>query len=148
MIKGIRSIVFTDYDRGSLQLLEVNAKANCNITTCNYEVKYLEWGHHPEETSYYNLILGTDLLYSIDIVEPLFQTVAYYLRQSEKSYEGRKALFLLASSFDIGKDIENKVQESIQRFNIVSREIVPLDLTQQSPICRIQYFTLETISSL
>lgn len=95
-------VVLTDYDHGCLELLNINIMNNsCQI---NSRAQFLEWGgnirevvkdHHGDSL----LLIGSDLLYSTEVVRPLFVSVSHLL----KYHEGLKRQFLLASSFDVGE---------------------------------------------
>ena len=96
-LEGVKHVVWTDYDHGSLQLIEENVNENCSIS-CH--VHFLEWGK-PIETAVriandypadgFKLVVGSDLIYCKEVIEPLFQSVAEVLHR-----EGR---FILVSSF-------------------------------------------------
>lgn len=83
------TIVLTDYDPGSLKLLEENCQLNryhCDDQTSSsgthISVTPLQWGQSvPEELhDCVDLVIGSDLLYCVDIVSPLFSTVNSMLR--------------------------------------------------------------------
>ena len=76
-----------------MKVLEENIEKN-NVK-CVCEAKYLKWGEILKDLTIFDLIVGSDLLYSEDIVVPLFTTVSQLL--------GRHSKFLLVSSFDIGQ---------------------------------------------
>lgn len=101
-INNRSKVILTDYDPGCIQLLTNNIiKNNCEN---NCQVEYLKWGdsisHLPINNEYEKiLLLGSDLLYCLDVVEPLFHTVSQLLN----SITSKNGLFLLASSFDVGE---------------------------------------------
>jgi predicted nicotinamide N-methyase len=96
-LNGVEAVVWTDYDRGSLQLITENTASNCS---CRCFVHFLEWGvpidaetkaqnKHPD--SGFRLIIGSDLIYCKEVIVPLFKTVADTL--------SRDGVFVLTSSF-------------------------------------------------
>jgi predicted nicotinamide N-methyase len=125
---SIRHLVFSDYDRGTLSLIEDSVELNkarlsrslASITTSN-----LEWGKvaHSlslsppnvrqfsacsEENTFrfstdsrFSLIVGTDLIYCKDVVLPLFSTVKHFLAAANHKHE-RQSRFVLVTSFVLG----------------------------------------------
>jgi predicted nicotinamide N-methyase len=94
---NINTIILTDYDHGTLQLLHENVITNnfrykdINIIDNNnihyidnddsikkkFIIDYLEWGKDiPKWDKYINIIIGADLLYCSDVVEPLIKTIS------------------------------------------------------------------------
>lgn len=95
---NVMSVVWTDYDRGSLQLIAENTVLNCS---CQCFVHFLEWGklidaETKDDNGYphdgFELVIGSDLIYCREVIEPLFRTVAETLCK-------RDGLFILVSSF-------------------------------------------------
>lgn len=74
------------------------------------------------------LLIGADLLYCVEIVDPLMRTVAQML--------ARGGRFILCSSFDVGEAIEEVMRHCTALYKLHSKEIVPL--TESS--MRIQFF--------
>jgi predicted nicotinamide N-methyase len=110
---GVKALVLTDYDFGSISLLRENCKLNNLLSNEHMVTKvcFLEWGNlesssdcHPScaegscEGVGFGLILGTDLLYCKEVVFPLLKSVSSLL---ERSIPG--GLFILVSSFDVGE---------------------------------------------
>lgn len=92
-LPGVKYIAFSDYDSGCLRLIEENARINCKIP---YDVEFLQWGSKSSlKTHSFDLIVGSDLIYSKDIVLPLFKSVQEYICLGCRFY--------LISSFDIGE---------------------------------------------
>lgn len=96
-LDGVENVVWTDYDHGSLQLIQENIDENCSIHS---HVHFLEWGklidpsvreenEYPEDN--FKLVIGTDLIYCKEVIQPLFKTVGDILHK-----EGQ---FVLVSSF-------------------------------------------------
>ena len=123
-ITGARNLVLSDYDIGSLKLLRDNFDLNYtnHIDNISFIFENVPWGtpipssisdmiklsskgnSSCMDTTNDLLLLGTDLIYSYDIVEPLFSTVSQLLRLVAKtSGVMTKGCFMLVSSFDIGE---------------------------------------------
>lgn len=109
-LPDVKEVVFTDYDYGTLTLIEesiqLNQVHNGDGNSIHQIVDFLEWGNFqfdpakrtceiPWMNEKFKLIVGTDLIYSKDVVEPLFQTASYFLEQNGK--------FVLTSSFPLGQ---------------------------------------------
>jgi methyltransferase-like protein 6 len=118
MLPGTKRAVLTDYDRGALTLIEENIslnkrqESNSSMSNCcDIKAEFLEWGDDAsgrnvmralaEVETPFELVIGTDLLYSKDIVEPLFKSAKQLLASNNDMQEDR--LFILTSSFDPGK---------------------------------------------
>jgi predicted nicotinamide N-methyase len=102
MLEGVNSVIFTDYDHGSIDLINESIVLNCGENHGHF-VHLLEWGKpiskdirtqfaYPE--SGFKLIIGTDLLYCIEVVLPLFSTVNDLLLQNG-------GVFMLTTSFHL-----------------------------------------------
>ena len=100
-LKGVERVVWTDYDHGSLQLLEENSQENC---TCKSFVHFLEWGKSIDaevrsDNEYpdggFRLVVGTDLIYCKEVIEPLFHTVNDVMH--------KEGVFVLVSSFSLNE---------------------------------------------
>lgn len=92
-------VVLTDYDPGTLTLIEDSASLNGVEGKCS--AQFLEWGNTSDpavllEPGSFDFAIGADLIYSKDVVAPLFKSVKYYL----DSVAGR---FLLVTSFALGE---------------------------------------------
>lgn len=99
-LPGVRHVVWTDYDRGSLQLISENVDDNCSFGS--YHTHFLEWGKPigkdiQQENCYpddgFKLVVGSDLIYCKEVIEPLFRTVAEVLHKD--------GVFVLVSSFSL-----------------------------------------------
>jgi predicted nicotinamide N-methyase len=102
-LPGVELVVWTDYDPGSLQLITENTEENCSYT-CKCRVHFLEWGKPIDaetrrENCYpangFRLVVGSDLIYCKDVIEPLFRTVAETLHG--------EGIFVLVSSFQLNE---------------------------------------------
>jgi len=143
---GIEYVLMTDYDPGAIEIIRSNVNMNKQDKDINYHVEMLEWGSgipsgivkalslvEPTGALHSMLVLGTDLLYSVDIVAPLIKTVNGFLLLARES----KGLFVLVSSFDIGENIQTQFNHCVNSAGLVVDEIVPLDVAQN--VCRVQY---------
>lgn len=156
-LPGAKRVVLTDYDHGSLQLLQENAELNSAVNdTCEVSIEFLEWGKtlvsddkgcvscvscHKFDGNCemigtklvtFSLVIGTDLLYCNEIVEPLFSSVKMLMCRAKSS------CFVLVSSFDPGEDIESAIIVFCNKIGLMMEEIVKLDEARK--ICRVQYF--------
>ena len=105
-LPGVKEVVFTDYDYGTLNLIKESVQLNgSSIDPGKATVDFLEWGNFEFEpdkrittsewnTQRYSLVVGTDLIYSKDVVLPLFRTVDFFLKED--------GIFILTSSFPLG----------------------------------------------
>ena len=108
--KAVGSITFTDHDPGCLQLIQENIDLNFSVADrTNKRVHLLAWGtdafNSEENLSFrqcvipsggFSLIVGSDLIYCIEVVRLLFETVHLCLKPME-------GLFILATSFKLGE---------------------------------------------
>ena len=96
--------ILTDYDPGSMNILEENIVENRVLGDPYSVTENLEWGAPLSSSlithvSYYgktSLVIGADLLYCTSVVKPLFTTVNDILNL-------KPGIFILASSFDVGQ---------------------------------------------
>lgn len=104
-MKGVQSVIMTDYDLGSLQLISENIQLNGNDDNISSHVisssHYLEWGAPISPTIQqlplfppqgFRLVVGADLVYSKDVIPALLRTVRSLLHES-------LGVFVLVSSF-------------------------------------------------
>lgn len=93
-----KRVLMTDYDPGSLSLIQDNILLNEveDIARC----LPLEWGNGLAEPWQHSdiLMIGSDLIYSRDVVEPLFRAVRSYM---DACLDG--GAFYLATSFELGE---------------------------------------------
>jgi predicted nicotinamide N-methyase len=99
-----QQVVLTDYDPGCLDLLKINIQTNNCQDNCR--AQFLQWGGENLQEVLLGsqgrddvLLIGSDLLYCKEVVEPLFRTISQLLMHRE----GIRGHFLLASSFDVGE---------------------------------------------
>jgi predicted nicotinamide N-methyase len=79
-------VVLTDGDTNTLQALRQNVALNTesNVPSSIIQCKQLRWGKHLDEfasscISKYQVIIGSDVVYAQDQLEPLFDTVSNLL---------------------------------------------------------------------
>jgi len=103
-MEGVQSVIMTDYDLGSLQLISENIQLNGNSDSSSRAISsshYLEWGApippaiqqlplFPPDG--FRLVVGADLVYSKDVIPALLRTVHSLLHKS-------LGVFILVSSF-------------------------------------------------
>ena len=140
-LPNTRTVVFTDYDPGSCKLLRENIEVNeTTSSSSSCVVEDLTWGDDDKVKALlhkyggnFHLILGSDLIYSKDVIKPLLHTVSSALSTG--------GIFVLASSFDIGN-------ESNSHFNVVAKEL-GLTIANIAPLsensCKLQYITKESM---
>jgi 2-polyprenyl-3-methyl-5-hydroxy-6-metoxy-1,4-benzoquinol methylase len=69
-------VTITDYEEDALELLRINAELN-GLT--NVSVRRLDW-HNPDLTGKYDIICGSELVYSETSIEPIIDLFRKYLR--------------------------------------------------------------------
>ena len=67
-------VCFTDYDEHALEVCKRNCELN-NIHGSSYSIKALTWGRDQTEGEF-DVALATDVLYDVDLIDPLFATVS------------------------------------------------------------------------
>jgi len=152
----VEHVIMTDHDPGTMVLIrEGIARNHARIregTRC--EAALVEWGgemdacllpkpgHGKEggkDKTPVLLIVGSDLIYSVDVVASLFETVSRVLRKRREGFEATVTAtataivaatgsdkFLLCGSFVLGAVIDRKVEEVVNRLKL-QQEIVSLD---------------------
>lgn len=74
---------FTDNDPDTLRVCEQNCLAN-NLAEGSYEVKELNWGYdmdEPMSCDLFDVALATDVLYDVDLIDPLFTSVSNCIQE-------------------------------------------------------------------
>lgn len=139
----VQQLILTDYDPGSLKLLEENIQLNRARLPGESSAHYLKWGQTiPDEVSTprasgselsnrFRLILGADLIYSIDVIRPLFTTVGALLAASQ-------SVFVLASSFALNEQYELEIDAACEYCHL--RRILVKPLEESSHLCKIEYY--------
>jgi hypothetical protein len=105
-LEGVQTVVFSDYDHGSLKIIEENIQLNHHSLSHlspppQLRTQYLEWGQPCPETAVFDLLIGSDLLYCLEVVSTLFSSVNSLLRLGTSP--SSKATFILCTSFALGK---------------------------------------------
>ena len=160
-LPSVCSVVLTDYDYGSLQLLEENATAarseqeGGGAGETALTVERLEWGT-PVTAAFFPppvaslgprhlRIVGTDLLYAKDVVAPLLATVSALFTSFSafpspppSPAPSPAPSFLLFSSFDIAS-YDEEINRVCAALGLKQRELAPLDAVAQTS--RIIVFT-------
>lgn len=165
------TILLTDYDPGCLDMLSDNIVLNSLEDSCH--VCRVEWGKNLTSVFEFTqlsissqqtplLVIGSDLLYCVSVVKPLFTSVKAMLSgvavarnapecldkcqdDNTRSVSMGRGLFILASSFDIGEEVQLEVTKCCSELGILMQEIRGLDLSASATSVstyRIQYFSL------
>eukprot|EP00816_Leptocylindrus_hargravesii_P005424 CAMPEP_0196819394 /NCGR_PEP_ID=MMETSP1362-20130617/70370_1 /TAXON_ID=163516 /ORGANISM="Leptocylindrus danicus, Strain CCMP1856" /LENGTH=290 /DNA_ID=CAMNT_0042197869 /DNA_START=6 /DNA_END=875 /DNA_ORIENTATION=- len=77
---------FTDNDPAALRVCERNCSVN-NLSEESYAVKELSWGcdisvlGEPLRNGFFDVALATDVLYDVDLIDPLFTSVGSCVRE-------------------------------------------------------------------
>lgn len=126
-LSGVKSVLLTDYDPGSIRLLEENIVLNERIKTagCVLLARSLTWGSVGEYLDEVlqlvgdrsRLVIGSDLIYCKNVIPPLLETV--------KSLLDDMAIFVLAFSFDIGEDSNAILLQTSSLLQLTITEIIP-----------------------
>lgn len=98
-LSGCNELILTDYDPGALSLIDDNIGLNHVEGKC--KTSFLEWGQLDSTEGQpligtIDLVIGADLIYSKDVVLPLFQTIKACLHPASTAF------FLLVTSFALG----------------------------------------------
>jgi predicted nicotinamide N-methyase len=148
-MKDCKSVILTDYDPGSLKLLEENIVLNReSMGACNCFVTGLMWGDIESANALLGvasaqetrlpLLVGSDLIYCKDVIRPLFETVASLL--------SIKGIFILASSFDIGQESNDIFDAECSVFGFSVETIQHLiEEGGGGHMCKIQYISKRSI---
>ena len=135
-LENVDTVVFTDYDYGSIELLNENvneAKSQPYAAGKTLAVERLKWGSETLSSTLLSiiggegemaaalLVIGTDLIYSKDVVQPLLQSVKLLLVQKQPG----AARFVLFSSFDIS-DYDAEVSRVCGMLKIQVCQLEPL----------------------
>ena len=128
-LQGAESVVMTDGDTRALAQMRLNVRENCgddgrgSVISC----RQLLWGSpqvdaFARERGGFATILGADVIYTLESIEPLFDTVARLL-------ERPRGRFVL-SRFNKWNDVED---DSI--FDVARRRGLRVDATESEGIC-------------
>mmetsp|Transcript_13103 Transcript_13103/g.33036 ORF Transcript_13103/g.33036 Transcript_13103/m.33036 type:complete len:267 (+) Transcript_13103:253-1053(+) len=88
---GANSVVLTDADTITLERMRSNLEKNCNNNSSKRSIgcRQLIWNNtsQMEECGTFDTLLGADVIYTIESLDPLFDTVIYFLqRQAGASF--------------------------------------------------------------
>lgn len=136
LMEGVKRVVFTDHDYSSLELIAENIQLN-KRENCYYHL--LSWGEkipndlrveyeYPEEG--FDLIIGADLIYCVEVVGPLFSSTNELL--------SKNGVFLLVCSFTLSEETEIEIDIACKKANFIREEIQKLN--ESKSICRIEYY--------
>ena len=167
-LPGTKGVVLTDYDHGSLQLLNDNVELNrSREDTCEIGVEFLEWGKTLKRVN--NCISSSKN--SSDEISIINSHDDYEFKKASSSssigetfslvlgtdllycteivrplFKSAKLLmntemntrFILVSSFNPGEEIELLKIACCKELGLVRHEILRLDEIQK--VCRVEYF--------
>lgn len=136
-LADVEAITCTDYDLGTLALIEESFTLN-SVSSCKFKTEYLQWGDALRGERF-ALVIGSDLIYSIDVIRPLFTTVSNVL-------EADGGRFVLVTSFAIGQDLEAAVDASCAALGLHRQLVQAADSNKDS--CKIEHYTLSPVSSI
>lgn len=134
-MEGCAAVTMTDHDPGTLRLIEAGVARNAGRLRAECRAVLLEWGEDDavvkalggdgRDEGGFDLVIGSDLIYSDTVVRPLLATVAGVLRDSRgKGVTG--ARFLLCGSFALGETILAEVERVCAEFKL-ARSVVSLE---------------------
>ncbi|EJK53927.1 hypothetical protein THAOC_26543 [Thalassiosira oceanica] len=126
-LQGAESVVMTDGDSQTLAQMRLNVKENCSADECkSISCRQLLWGSpqmdmFEKQCGRFATILGADVIYTLESVAPLFDTVACLLDKP-------RGKFVLAR-YNKWNDVEN---DSI--FEVARRRCLKVDTTESEGI--------------
>lgn len=155
---SLKCIVVTDHDPGTLKRARENYESTLKEVKDNRKqdlvkevssvpilFESLSWGEeHGAKilletlhstigtTKQFDLVLGSDLIYCIDVIEPLLSTVSFLLNKSEESK------FLLSQSFLFDDKTEEAIDTTCEKLGL--QHSVLLDTLDQDRGIRIQKY--------
>lgn len=131
-----QSITASDHDPAALQLIQRNVQLNQQFTTpqAHIDVVPLEWGVDSGIAERFGLVVGSDLIYTETVVQPLFHTVHELMEEN--------GIFVLGASFNIGEAAEREIEQQCEKYKLTHER---LELNPESAahpvilhICRSQ----------
>lgn len=110
---GAKSVDLTDADTITLQRLRHNVSKNCDSTTVR--CRQLIWNNLDQMKTFgtFDILLGADVIYTIESLDPLFDTVTYFLQQTPT------ACFILSRFTKWGNIQDETVLDAAQSRNLV-----------------------------
>lgn len=115
---GANSVVLTDADTITLERMRSNLDTNCpnhNSSKQSIGCRQLIWNNlsQMEECGTFDTLLGADVIYTIESLDPLFDTVAYFLQQQAG------ACFVLSRFTKYGAISDETVLDAAKSRNLV-----------------------------
>ena len=153
-LESVTTVILTDYDYGSIELLQENIAEARNLPHAAQKtllVEKLKWGPGPAlppatvsalAGAGALLVVGTDLIYSQDVVLPLLQTVRLLLQRGgadDATTARSRHRFVLFSSFDISA-YDAEVTKVCGELGLEKQELETLDETALPKRSRVQVF--------
>lgn len=132
---GAKNVVLTDADTITLQRMRTNLEKNCPTNNGGENNSFIScrqliWNNRSqmEDCGNFDTILGADVIYTVESLDPLFDTVAYFLGNNNESEnekndveerkEGRKS-FVLSRYTKYGNISDETVLDAARARNLV-----------------------------
>lgn len=124
---GAKKVVLTDADTITLQQMRQNLEANCPGDTTEHSItcRQLIWNNRSQmkDCGTFDTVLGADVIYTIESLDPLFDTVAYFLGngtqgETEIETESRRS-FVLSRYTKYGNISDETVLDAARARNLV-----------------------------
>lgn len=128
---GASSVVLTDADTITLERMRTNLSENCpakgndrdeNDRATAISCRQLIWNNtsQMEDCGTFDTILGADVIYTIESLDPLFDTVSYFLRKDgDTANDGaRRRSFVLSRFSKWGNITDETVLEAAEAHNL------------------------------
>lgn len=116
---GCAHVVMTDHDPGAIKLIEDGVARNGGRLAAECKAGLLEWGDAGAAVALakegFDLVIASDVIYSIDVVRPLMATVTAVLKGEETT----AARFLMCGSFALGDLILAEMERVCKEMNLV-----------------------------
>lgn len=126
-LPGTESVLFTDYDPGCLDIIKETT--SLNTSSAQYYFQNLKWGtsiNAADKEIYaypmdgFKLVVGADLIYSIDVVGPLLSTVNELLNTPS-------GIFVLVTSFQLDAATEAEIGAQCRAHKLNRTLIISLE---------------------
>jgi len=118
--REVGRVIMTDYDPGALDLIRDNVAHNSAVTGSDKCSAVLcEWGVRSPDIPQSPLVVGSDLIYAPEVVQPLLAAVDHCLSAN--------GTFVLVSSFDIGTESNALFAKTARELGLAVEEVVCLD---------------------
>ena len=137
-LPGFKTVVFTDHDPGTLNLSRSNAERTATASNCDLHYRLLSWGDKKQarillsdlglQQCGFELIIGSDLIYDVGVVMPLFVTISLLLRPStDNDYMGQR--MVMTQSFPYDDATEQAIDDAC-KINGLLRKVVSCSLAE------------------